>query len=116
MENLEKTAGQLINYYIDLLKKDKLDSSILRKGYLDKQYVLDDGGEFILCVEYDYDTIEVEPEQVGDWFTPSYPAVYEYRAITESAYLIDESGDTHPIAITKNLRYLTALVVDHINK
>lgn len=70
-----------------------------------------DGDDFTLEVYFEHSKDEVEPEQVGDWFTPPFPAEYTHHIETTHVNIIEESGEVTPLPITANMDKLTAYVV-----
>lgn len=119
MKSLESKVGALVLEFIDRIKRNDITTDVDINGrcytaslveYEDNQYIIDGDG-FILIVEFEYTKTESEPEQHGDWFTPSYSAGYEYDITTLKAFVMNEDGVKTPISITKNLDRLTANVV-----
>lgn len=119
MKSLESKVGALALEYIQRIKRNQITTQVEINGrvaavslieYDEDQYIID-GDDFMLRVRFDYSATEIEPEQKGDWFTPSFPAEYIYQIQTVEAFAVLESGDEVALPLTKIIERLTAEVV-----
>ncbi len=110
-KTIEAQIGELVNSWIKDIKRDSVRYSEIE--WIKNQFTIH-GDNYSLIISFEYNEVTVEDEQIGDWYTPTFPAIKEYNITEIFASIVGEDGIERKIPMFSKIKQLAELVLNQI--